>query len=289
MEDATRVSPGRGRRRWAATRTGAALALALTATSTAAVATEDPVAELGRALRALGDPGVLWGRFAVEEESPAGPWTPLVGVEVTLYPATPSIVAELEKVRQSARASAAQYESAVARVQAALKEHQARIDAQSAGTPLARGPARAHTTAPGSPAGTPGPGGRGPTTPPDPGSVLSPRRPMDAGTPVAGSATGGDGLPLRQATDRQGLFVFDPVPSGDWLIVAIRVAPYGSEKLRATPKPRSPSRGQHFLPRARSGEVKEAELWVQRVRVLAAERVGLSLTDRAHWLVGPVR
>ena len=92
---------------------------------------EDPVAEVTEALRSLGPPGLLWGRLAIEEESPVGAWTPLAGIEVTLYPATPALVAELERVRQSARTSGAQYESAVARVQAALAVHQGRIDRQS--------------------------------------------------------------------------------------------------------------------------------------------------------------
>jgi hypothetical protein len=92
----------------------------------------------------------------------------------------------------------------------------------------------------------------------------------------------------REKTDPAGLFAFAAVPSGDWLVVAIRVAPYAAEKLRAAPRPRQTSRTQHFLPRA-AGPAKEAELWVTRVRVVAGDRVGLNLTDRARWLVGPLR
>ena len=113
----------------------------------ARAAGEDPVAEVAAALRSLGPPGILWGRFAIEEESPAGAWTPLAGVEVTLYPATPTLVAELERIRQSARTSGAQYESAVARVLAALAVHQARVAGQNPPAPPA-----AEDTAPAGPA-----------------------------------------------------------------------------------------------------------------------------------------
>jgi hypothetical protein len=50
-------------------------------------------------------------------------------------PPTPTLVAELERIRQSARGSATQYESAVARVQSALTVHQGRIDRQTAQPP----------------------------------------------------------------------------------------------------------------------------------------------------------
>jgi hypothetical protein len=92
----------------------------------------------------------------------------------------------------------------------------------------------------------------------------------------------------RQRTDSAGLFAFDPLPSGDWLLVGLRVTPYGPEKLRAEPRPRSATRGQRFTPRA-STPPKEAEVWVVRTRVSAGERVGLELSDRARWLVGPLR
>ena len=65
---------------------------------------------------------------------------------------------------------------------------------------------------------------------------------------------------------------------------------YSAEKLRAEPKARpSAVRGQlRFTPRAAT-PAKEAEVWVVRARVGAAERVGLELSDRARWLVGPLR
>jgi hypothetical protein len=94
--------------------------------------------------------------------------------------------------------------------------------------------------------------------------------------------------PWRQKTDPAGLFAFEGVPSGDWLVVAIRVSPYAAERLRSEPKPRQTGRGLRFLPRVVT-PAKEAELWVTRVRVVSAERVGLELTDRARWLAGPLR
>jgi hypothetical protein len=94
--------------------------------------------------------------------------------------------------------------------------------------------------------------------------------------------------PWRQKTDPAGLFAFSTVPSGDWLVVAVRVTAYSAEKLRAAPKPRQSTRTQGFLPRA-TGPAKEAEFWVTRVHVVKGERVALDLTDRARWLVGPIR
>jgi hypothetical protein len=245
---------------------------------------EDPVAEVAEALRNFGPPGALWGRLAIEEESPAGAWTPLGGVEVTLYPATPALIAELERIRQSARGSGAQYESAVARVKAAFAGHQARVDAHSAGTSLATDDSLARDDSPAaeSPA-------------PDPARAVSPK--ASDPRPRARIERPGDGgpseeppsrHPWRQRTDPAGLFAFDPLPSGDWLVVAIRVSPYGTEKLRGEPRPRQPGRGQRFLPPV-AAPAKEAELWVVRARVGAAERVGLELTDRARWLAGPIR
>lgn len=247
---------------------------------------EDPVVELTEALRGLGPPGLVWGRLAVEEESPAGAWTPLSGIEVTLYPATPALIAELERIRQSARASATQYESAVGRVQTALADHQGRIDRQTA-PPLLPGQglvAEPPLLAP--------PRVTKPPVPPDPGFLrpggVRARSGAAAVPSGAPEEPGGTQHAWRQKTDPAGLFTFAVVPSGDWLVVAIRVAPYAAAKLRAEPRPRQTSRTQHFLPRA-TGPAKEAELWVTRVRVVAGERVGLSLTDRARWLVGPLR
>jgi hypothetical protein len=245
---------------------------------------EDPGAEVAEALRSLGPPGGVWGRLAVEEESPAGAWTPLDAVQVTLYPATPALVTELERIRQSARTSGAQYESAVARVQAALASHQGRIDAQRPSAqgadslvaeppvleprrPTAAAPSRA-SAAPKARAGPEGVGG-----------VAASRRPAEE--PLEARH------PWRQRTDPAGLFAFDAVPSGDWLVVAIRVSEYGSEKLRKAPGPQSAGRGLRFLPRS-STPPKEAEIWLTRVRVVPAERVGLDLTDRGRWLVGPL-
>jgi hypothetical protein len=245
---------------------------------TVRAAGEDPVAEVAAALRSLGPPGTLWGRFAIEEESPAGGWTPLAGVEVTLYPATPTLVAELDRIRQSARTSGAQYESAVSRVQAALAVHQARVDGQN---PRPEPAPEASASPEARRAATPGP-------PP------AARAAKEAAAPGSGSAAPPADSPespgprWRQRTDPAGLFAFEALPSGDWLLVALRVTPYGAEKLRAEPRPRSWTRGQKFAPRA-STPSKEAEVWVVRTRVGGGERVSLELSDRARWLVGPVR
>jgi len=190
---------------------------------------ENSAVELAGALGRLGPPGVLWGRLAVEEESPDGPWTPLNGVEVQAYPAVPAVLADLERIRQSARDSGRQHETAVARLRAALAAHQAQVEAMS-----------------------PGASGR------------------------------------RRVTDSSGIFVFEDLPSGEWLLVAIRVTPYGAATGRSEPRSRAAVGEQRFLPKP--GEAsREAEVWLTRVRVGPGERVPLLLTDRARWLVGPLR
>lgn len=266
------------------TRRVAALALALGVLAAgtprwARAVGEDPAAEVTEALRSLGAPGMVWGRLAVEEESPVGAWTPLSGIDVTLYPATPTLVAELDRIRQSARTSGSQYESAVARVQAALAAHQGRIDRQTA--PAVVGPLVAE------PPLLPAPPAPKPAAPP--AASTETRPPAAAGRPASpASAPEEPAHPWRQKTDPAGLFAFDAVPAGDWLVVLVRVAPYAAEKLRAEPKARQNSRTKNFLSRA-AGPAKEAEFWLSRVRVVAGERVGLELSDRARWLVGPVR
>ena len=96
---------------------------------------EDPAAEVTAAVQRFGASGILWGRLAVEEESPDGAWTPLGAVEITLYPAVPSLVAELEQIRQSARGSGAEYESAISRLRAVLAAHQIRVATVLHGAP----------------------------------------------------------------------------------------------------------------------------------------------------------
>ena len=195
--------------------------------------------ELAEALRSLGAPGVLWGRLAVEEESPDGTWTPLNGVEVQVYLAVPSLLAELERIRRGARDSRQQHETAVARIQAVLAAHQRLVGMASLD-----------------------PGGL-----PDP-SIEQAR---------------------RQATDPAGLFVYEDLPSGEWVLVATRVTPYRASAGRPESARRSASgREPRFLPKAGT-PVKEAELWLSRVRVLPGARVHILLTDRARWLTGPLR
>jgi hypothetical protein len=262
---------------------------------------EDPVAEISEALRALGPPGGVWGRLSVEEESPVGAWTPLDGIEITLYPATPTLVAELEQIRQSARGSAAQYESAVTRVQSALAVHQGRIDRQTAQPPtlgdlLVAEPPRVKkappkAAMPASEAKSSRAAGSswstGGSRLPSVRTTLPPSAPAASSSKASQAEEESEHL-WRQKTDPAGLFAFPTVPSGDWLVVAVRVAPYAAEKLRAAPKPRQSTRTQGFLPRTLA-PAKEVELWVTRIHVVKEERVALDLTDRARWLVGPIR
>lgn len=259
------------------------LAIASVPRPTGAVG-EDPAGQVAEAVRSLGPPGMVWGRLAVEEESPVGGWTPLEGVEVTLYPATPALLAELDQIRRSARTSGAQYESAVARVQAALAAHQSLVDRQR-GTPL---PSKKTSDVAAEARPVEPPSRRPPTSNASPprGTATRPGSPATPGKPPAEAPE--TTHPWRQKTDPAGLFAFDEVPSGDWLVVAIRISPYEAGKLRGEPKPRQPGSAQRFLPRE-VPPAKEAEVWLSTVRVGAAGRVGLELTDRARWLAGPLR
>jgi hypothetical protein len=189
--------------------------------------------------RTSGPPGALWGRLAVEEESPDGPWTPLSGVEVTLYPYAAELAADLDQIRRRARDSGAAYDAALGQVQDRLKAYAARLDASTGDAP-----------------GQPGPGG----------------------------------LVRRLVTDPAGLFVFDNLPPGDWLVVALRVSEYTSPRAqRESPRrPPAPGREPAFVPRP-AKPAKQAEVWVARVRVEPEERVRLWLTDRSRYMVGPIR
>jgi hypothetical protein len=170
--------------------------------------------------------GLLWGRIAVEEESPEGPWTPLVGVEVRLYPYAPEVAGDLEAIRQGARNSGSAYDAAVAEMERRLEAYTERL-------------------------------------------------PKDA---------------VRHTnTDPAGLFVFDDLPAGEWLVIAFRITAYRTVQTRPIqPRPRRGQGGDTFLPQDRR-PAKEVEVWVSRVRVGPGDRARLALTDRSRFLVGPVR
>jgi hypothetical protein len=227
-------------------------------------AAEDPAAEITEAIRRWGPPAVLWGRLASEEESPDGPWTPLAGIEVEVFPAAPGLLADLERIRRSARESGAQYESAITRLQAALAAHRTRVET------VVRG-----ATAPGTAAGPPR------------GRVIASREADGYRGADAPDITKGPGSARRQTTDSAGLFAFTDLPSGDWLLVAFRVTPSSQARGRTAPKALSPSRAKNFLPSAAS-PTKESEVWLTTVRVPPESRTALFLTDRARWMVGPV-
>jgi hypothetical protein len=177
---------------------------------------------------------MLWGRLLIDEESPEGPWTPLAGVEVRIFPFVPQLRADLEEIRRHARDSGPAYDTAVARLRERLDAHAADLKAVSG----------------------------------------APERP----------------LVRQQVTNAAGLFVFDAVPAGEWLVVALRLTEYTTaaraprESRRAVPSERDST----FLPRTRAA-AREAEVWVERVRVPADARVRLWLTDRGRFMVGPLR
>ncbi|MBI3455983.1 MAG: hypothetical protein HY002_09390 [Candidatus Rokubacteria bacterium] len=164
----------------------------------------------------------------------------LAGVEVTVYPYAPGIAAELEGIRQRARNSATEYDTAASRLRERLRAYAAQVEAG-------------------------GQQGAPPETP------------------------RGAGLVRHRVTDPTGIFVFEDLPSGEWLLVAIRVSPY--TVIRGQPPARrAPRQGGEsaFLP-SPVGPAKEAEVWLTRLHVTPGHRVRVLLTDRARFMAGPVR
>jgi hypothetical protein len=184
-------------------------------------------------VQALGPPGLLWGRLLVEEESPDGPWTPLAGVEVRIYPFVSQVRADLDAIRRHARDSGPEYDTAVARLRQRLDTYAAEVEAATRGEPK---------------------------------------------------------LVRQQVTNAAGLFVFDGVPAGEWLVVALRLSEFTTPPRTPKESRRSNPTGRDatFLPRPQA-PAKEAEVWVERIRVPAEERVRLWLTERSRFMVGPLR
>ncbi len=210
-----------------------------------------------QALAPPGPPGLLWGRLTIEEESPDGAWTPLPGVEVTVYPYVPALAAELERIREGARDSGRQYETAVARLQAALRAFRAQVEPP---------PAR-------------------PADPPPPSSGASTTTPS---APPSGEPDD-DGPVRRRLTDPSGVFVFDALPSGEWLVVALRVAPYAEGRSRPDVGPGRRTPDPRFTARPSGPPSRQAEVWVTRIRLAPGERIRVLWTDRARFMVGPLR
>ena len=136
------TGPGRGARR------AALLAAVLVASGVAAGAAEDPAAELTHALASLGAPGLLWGRLAVEEESPEGSWTPLAGIDVAAFPYAPGLAADLDRIRERARASGADYDAAVSRLKERLAAWEGQARTVTGGPTPAGSVVRRQTTDP---------------------------------------------------------------------------------------------------------------------------------------------
>jgi hypothetical protein len=206
--------------------------------------------------------GVVWGRLSVEEESPHGPFTPLPGVDVLAYPLTPGLLRELERIRDTARDSIRQHETAVSRLREALRTAAGR----SAGA--------------GSPTGAPLEAAPQPR-----GDAVS-----DGSGPEGRSLPDGaraDGAVPRRATDATGVFAFDDLPAGEWLLVAIRVTPYASRQAQARSSRGRQSRESRFSGRAASTDVQHGEVWVAPVRVAPGERVRVFWTDRSRFMAGP--
>lgn len=273
-------------------RAAAGAAVLVLALGAAAAGRADEAA-LGRALRALGAPSALWGRLAVEEESPDGPWTPLAGVAVTLYPYTAELAADLERIRDGARASGRDYDAAVARLQERLSAHASQV-AAATGTAV---PAAPRPEAPATPPAA------GTARPPSSSGILSGifggspaakpgAAPAQATPPADGDATpAAEGLVRRATTDPSGLFLFKALPAGDWLVVAVHTSEYTAPR-RPPSSQRAPSRSGRihdgFIERERP-QAREAEVWVIRARVTPTEPARVLLTDRSRFMVGPIR
>jgi hypothetical protein len=207
--------------------------------------------------------GLVWGRLAVEAESPEGERTPLAGVEVTAYPHAPALLAELERIRDGARDSARLYDSAIGRLQEVLRAHAAQVDPDS--TPQAEGRAS-----------------------PDAAAPTGPEERQPPGSPPAGTPRP-EGLVKRRVTDPAGSFAFEELPDGEWLLVAIRVSPYGPGRTpRADPRA-AQGRRSGFAARATVAPAQEAEVWLMPVRVQPGDRVRVLWTDRSRFMTGPLR
>jgi hypothetical protein len=282
--------------------------------------------ESPRSPAAARPPGFLWGRLAVEEESPEGPWMPLSGITVALYPHAATVLADLERIRDQARGSGPDYDAAVGRLQDRLRGYEVELGGQ--GPPPAPAPERsgwrlfgdrpaaerrAESRSPAGPvpgdrpSGVPVPGDRSPGGPAASGGAGAP--PAGAGpvaTPQTGAgpvatpppgagpvATPSPASPVRRTvTDRHGLFLFPDLPAGEWLLVAIQITDYRAVRSESgQPGGRRPlgrGGGGAFLPRTVT-PAREAEVWVAPVRVTPGERTRLFLTDRGRFLVGPIR
>src|SRR5581483_5263577 len=214
---------------------------------------------------------------------PDGSLTPLAGIRVAVYPYSPEVEADLRRIRDGARDSGRDYEAAVGRVQDRLRAYAAQVGA-AVGQPIVE-PAPPPSS-PGAPAGTRKAGSQGAV----PGASGATRPDAPAGPDADAPASQAGGLIRRVSTDPDGLFVFEDLPAGDWLLVAVGVTPYAAPRSgHGVPAPRHPGRGRDaFLPRA-STPAKDAEVWVARVRVTAGERTRLFLTDRSRFMAGPVR
>jgi hypothetical protein len=260
VEDAPVLSPSRGRR------LGVAALASLGATAALVLggvlgSTPGGAGEAGRP----GAPvpamtGMVWGRLSAEEESPHAVFTPLGGIEVVAYPLTPGLLPELERIRDTARDSTRQHETAVSRLRETLRASTGRPG--TAGEPV-------DTTPRGAPSG-----------------AATSGRPLDGGPGADRSA--GTGATPRRTTDPHGVFAFDDLPVGDWLLVAIRVTPYATRKADALSARQRGSRESRFAGSSAPTSIQQGEVWLAPVRVGPQDRVRVFWTDRSRFMVGPV-
>jgi hypothetical protein len=202
--------------------------------------------------------GLVWGRLSVEEESAHGAFTPLAGVEVRAYPLAPGLLQDLERIRDTARDSARQHDTAIARLRETL------------------GPAAS---------------GAKPANAPHRSTVEATPPPREESGPVPSQPAPGSGAEpeRRRSTDSAGVFAFHDLPPGEWLLVAIRVTPYASRQAAAeNPRGRQTKASRFSGSTATPTDVRHAEVWVAPVRVGPGERVRLFWTDRSRFMAGPV-
>ena len=187
-----------------------------------------------RHCEASGRPGWCGAASPSRRSHPSAPGRRSAGSRSRSIPATPTLVTELERIRQQRTGL-----RRPVRVRGGARPDGAR------GPPRPRsiGRARRLPTEGEAPAAAPPP-----RPPRQPACAGSPPKPPGSSRPRrrGGRGPGGDAVraaarrrnpqapphPWRQKTDPAGLFAFEGVPSGDWLVVAIRVSPYAAERLR---------------------------------------------------------
>lgn len=104
--------------------------------------------------------------------------------------------------------------------------------------------------------------------------------------PGGAPASSSPGTVARRVTDPDGIFLFEEVPPGAWLVVGLRLSPLG-RGLGDPSARRGTSRPGAFLTGA-PRPARRAELWLSPIQVTAGERRSVLWSDRSRFLMGPL-